>query len=124
MNTKALHSAQFRHDMAEPATPWIETPAGRNWLRDGVSSLILGLDVTINYGERVTVRSADFMLEFAPRAGELMAADTGFAIEWALARGNAVAGGRKYQDLAREIAEGMLMPHRDLAEQAHKWMED
>lgn len=121
---KPLHSAQFRHDMAEPEVPWIETPAGRNWLRDSASALIFGVDVTINYGERVTVRAADFISEFAQRAAELMAEDAGFRLEWALARGNALVGGKKYQDLAREVAEQMLLPHRDKAEQAMKWLED
>lgn len=124
MNSKNLQAGQFRHDNAEPPVPWIETPAGKGWLADAISALILGLDVTIDRQSGLRVTAADFISEFSQRAAELMAEDTGFAIEWALARGNALVCGKKYQDLAREVAEQMLLPHRDKAEQAMKWLED
>lgn len=120
MNSKNLQAGQFRHDNAEPPVPWIETPAGKGWLADAISALILGMDVTIDHQSGLRVTAADFISEFAQRSAEIYSADATFALEWALARGNAL----NYQALAREVASEMLMPHRAAAELALAWLED
>ena len=121
MNT-ALRICQERHDYAETPVPWIETRHGQDWLKFGVSCLILGLDVTISFTPKVAVKAADFISEFSQRAAEFYGNDTTFALDWALARGNAV-GCKAYQDLAQEVAEQMLMKHVDAAQQSHRFLE-
>lgn len=115
----ALQQCQWRHDNAEPPVPWIETLAGQEWLRSNTASLILGLDVHVSFKPRLVVESAEFISQFSERAQHLMSAD--FKLEWALARGNPFAGGAEYQRLAREVAEEMLLPHCDAAEEARNW---
>lgn len=115
----ALRICQRRHDDAEPPIPWIETPAGVEWLRSSAASLIFGLDAVVSYNPRIVVEAAEFISEYTQRAQHLLSAD--FKLEWALARGNAFFGGAAFSKLAREVAEEMLLPHRDAAEEAQRW---
>jgi hypothetical protein len=121
-----MRAGQRRWDDAEPdcREDWIETPSGKQWLEDGISSLKLGLDVTIrHFPTRIRVSADDFICEFAQRAEAIYSDDDTYSLEWSLVRGRTV-GGSAYQDLARKVAEELLLKHVDEAEKAHSHWED
>ena len=125
-NASAMRAGQLAWDSAEPdyREAWIDTAAGQQWLEDSVSSLKLGVDVTVrHFPTRITVSAADFICEFAQRAADLYSDDDTCSLEWSLVRGRAV-GGSAYQDLARKVAEELLLKHVDEAEKAHSHWED
>lgn len=125
-NASAMMAGQRRWDDAEPdcREDWIETPSGKQWLEDGISSLKLGLDVTIrHFPTRIRVSADDFICEFAQRAADLYSDDDTYSLEWSLVRGSTL-GGSAYQDLARKVAEELLLKHVDEAEKAHGCWED
>jgi len=113
----ALQQCQWRHDSAEPdtaPTPWIETPAGLEYLSRGARSLLTG-------GDTCTVKAADFIIEFSIARQEADQQDGKFALDWALARGGITPS--RYYDLAREVAKRMLYEKRDQAEAKLLWLE-
>lgn len=125
-NASAMRAGQRRWDDAEPdyREDWLETPSGKQWLEDSRSSLILGLDVTIrHFPTRITVSAADFICEFSQRAADLYSDDDTYSLEWSLVRGSTL-GGSAYQDLARKVAEEMLLKYVDEAEKAISHWED
>ncbi len=125
-NALAMRAGQRRWDDAEPdySEDWIETPSGKQWLEDSRSSLILGIDVTIrHFPTRITVSASDFICEFAQRAAAIYSDDDTYSLEWSLVRGRAV-GGSAYQDLARKVAEELLLKHVDEAEKARSTWDD
>lgn len=126
-NAAAMRAGQWAWDSAEPdyREAWIDTAAGQQWLEDSISSLKLGLDVTIRHlPTRITVSAADFICEFAQRAADLYSDDDTYSLEWSLVRG-CTLGGSAYQDIARKVAEELLLKHADEAEKsARSWLED
>lgn len=123
-NQRAFQAGQYAWDNMEPPTErgrWIETPEGREWLDLKSGLLINGIDVVIS--PRVKVTAKDFIAAFGEAAADIYAYDPNNAMEWALARGLSF-GGPQYQELAREIAEGMLLKHQDEAEKALAWIGD
>lgn len=109
----ALRICQQRYDNAEPPIPWIETPQGLDYLKNGVRTLLLG-------GDTGTVKAADFIVEFSIARSEADQADEGFALDWALARGGMTPF--SYYELAKEVAERMLYDKRDEAEGKLLWL--
>ncbi len=109
----ALRICQQRYDDAEPPIPWIETPAGLDYLKSGVRTLLLGYDTS-------TVKAADFIVEFSIARCEAEQVDESFALDWALARGGMTPS--SYYDLAKEVAERMLYDRRDEAEGKLLWL--
>lgn len=121
----ALQQCQWRHDNAEPETAptsWIDTDAGQEWLEDSIKTLVLGSDVTVSFSPKVVVKALDFIIEFGQQAADIYANDATYQLDWTLARGHG-AFGTRYSDLARKVAEQMLMPHTDAARAAAKWRE-
>ena len=125
-NQRAFSAAQHAWDNAEPPAEqdrWIDSQQGQDWLSDGISALILGRDVVITTRPRLAVTAADFITAFGEAAVEIYSHDPNSSMEWALAQGM-FFGGPQYQELAREVAENMLLKHQDKAEKAHAWLED
>ena len=116
-SNRAMRSAQIAYDNAEPpeeVTPWLETTEGANWLHGTALDLRHGRDFKLD--GKVMVSHRDFLLEFAPAASELMAADTDFELEADLAAERPPRTDR-FGKLAQEIAERLIAPHADEAEQ-------
>lgn len=133
MASLALHNARaFRagqsawDDMDPPAMPerWIDSQQGKDWLKESVDSLIGGTDVVISFSQKLVVTAAEFISSFGEAAADIYAYDPKNTLEWALARGGMFSGGEQYQQLARKIAEEMLLKHQDAAEKAHAWIGD
>lgn len=125
-NQRSFSAAQHAWDNAEPPAEqdrWIDSQRGQDWLSDGISALILGRDVVITVHPRLVVSAADFITTFGESAADIYAYDPKSSMEWALARGLPFCG-QEYQDLARRVAENMLLKHQDEAEKAHAWLED
>lgn len=125
-NRRALSAGQFAWDnMESPADPdrWIETKEGREWLDLNAGLLINGIDVVISCNPKVEVKAKDFITAFGEAAADIYAYDPNNALEWALARA-LFFGGPQYQELARKVAEGMLLEHQDEAEKAHTWLRE
>lgn len=126
-NQRAFQAGQYAWDnMEPPAEPdrWIDTKEGREWLDRKAGLLINGIDVEIGSNPRVEIKASDFIAAFGEAAADIYAYDPKNTLEWALARGGMFSGGKQYQKLAREIAEGMLLKHQDAAEKAHAWIGD
>ncbi|HTN30067.1 MAG TPA: hypothetical protein VL178_04430 [Pseudomonas sp.] len=116
-SNRAMRSAQIAYDNAEPpeeVTPWLETAEGANWLHGTALDLRHGRDFKLD--GKVKVSHRDFLLEFAPVAAELMAADTDFELEQDLAAGRPPRTER-FEKLAQEVAERLVAPHAAEAEQ-------
>lgn len=110
-SNRAMRSAQIAYDNAEPpeeVTPWLETTEGANWLHGTALDLRHGRDFKLDGKVKVSHRT--FLLEFAPAAAELMAADTDFELEQDLAAGRPPRTER-FEKLAQEIAERLIAPH-------------
>lgn len=123
-NARTFSAGQFAWDNAEPAEQdrWIDSQQGQDWLKESVDSLIGGTDVVISFSQRITVTAADFITSFGEAAADIYAYDPKNTLEWALARGGMFSGGEQYQQLARKVAEEMLLKHQDAAEKAHAWI--
>ena len=116
-SNRAMRSAQIAYDNAEPpeeVTPWLEAAEGANWLHGTALDLRHGRDFKLD--GKVMVSFRDFLLEFAPAASELMAQDHDFELEQDLAAGRPPRTER-FEKLAQEIAERLIAPHADEAEQ-------
>ncbi len=125
-NARNLQSAQRAWDDMEPPIdpiPWIETVQGQGWLNRSITSLIQGSDVVISFSEKVTVTAAEFICAFGEQAVDIYAYDPKNSLEWALARGVPFYG-PEWQRLAKEVAESLLLKHKDAAEKSHAWLRD
>lgn len=114
-SSHSMRLAQIAYDNADPpeeVTPWLETTEGANWLHGTALDLRHGRDFKLD--GKVKVSHRDFLLEFAPAASELTAADTDFELEQDLAAGRPPRTER-FEKLAQEIAERLIAPHADEA---------
>lgn len=110
-SNRAMRSAQIAYDSAEPpeeVTPWLGTTEGANWLHGTALDLRHGRDFKLD--GKVMVSFRDFLLEFAPAAADLMAADTDFELEQDLAAGRPPRTER-FEKLAQEVAERLVWAH-------------
>jgi len=114
-SSRAMRSAQIAYDNAEPDTrePWIETREGDGWLEAGIAELLAKRDVKLV--GKVIVSAKRFIVEFSQAAADVYAADDEFDLEWDLATGRPYYA-KKYQELAREVAVRLLLPHAAEAE--------
>ena len=116
-SNRAMRSAQIAYDNAEPpeeVTPWLETAEGANWLHGTALDLRHGRDFKI--AGKVKVSHRTFIVEFSQRMGELMADDWDFELEADLAAGRAPRT-KRFEELAQQVAEALIAPHANEAEQ-------
>jgi hypothetical protein len=116
-SSHSMRLAQIAYDNADPpeeVTPWLETTEGANWLSGEASDLRHGRDFKI--AGKVQVSHRAFLVEFSQRMGELMAGDWDFELEADLAAERPPRTDR-FGKLAQEVAERLIAPHADEAEQ-------
>ncbi|GAB3484265.1 hypothetical protein [Azotobacter salinestris] len=126
-NQRTFQAAQHAWDNMEPPAEqdrWIDSQQGKDWLNESADALLESRDVVISFSQKLVVTAAEFIAGFGEAAADIYAYDPKNRLEWALARGGMFSGGEQYQQLARKVAEEMLLKHQDAAEKAHAWIGD